>query len=102
MGLLLFAAGLLVVLSLLSYSATDPCFSVSGTGTKTQNVIGIIGAYLSDVLLRLFGITAYLLPLLVFGYGAFLALGREPVHPYLKKVGGIVLFVSSSAFFGLQ
>jgi S-DNA-T family DNA segregation ATPase FtsK/SpoIIIE len=102
MGLLLLAAGLLVMLSLLSYSATDPCFSVSGIGAKTQNVIGIIGAYLSDVLLRLFGMSAYLLPLLLFGYGVFLALGREPVHPYLKKVGGIVLFISSLAFFGLQ
>jgi S-DNA-T family DNA segregation ATPase FtsK/SpoIIIE len=102
MGLLLLAAGLLVMLSLLTYSATDPCFSVSGTGAKTQNVIGIIGAYLSDVLLRLFGITAYLLPLLLFGYGVFLTLGREPVHPYLKKVGGIVLFISFSAFFGLE
>jgi DNA segregation ATPase FtsK/SpoIIIE, S-DNA-T family len=101
MGLLLLAAGLLVVLSLLSYSAMDPCFSVSGSGTKTQNIIGIIGAYLSDVLLRLFGITAYLLPLSLFGYGVFLAFGKEPVHPYLKKVGGIVLFLSTSAFFGL-
>ena len=102
MGLLLFAAGLLVMLSLLSYSATDPCFSVSGIGTKTQNTIGIIGAYLSDVLLHLFGITAYLIPLLLLGYAVFFAFGREPVHPYLKKVGGIVLFLSSSAFFGLQ
>jgi len=102
MGLLLLAAGLLIILSLLSYSATDPCFSVSGSGLKTQNIIGIIGAYLSDVLLRLFGITAYLLPLLLFGYAMFLALGREPVHPYLKKLGGIILFLSSSAFLGLQ
>ena len=102
MGLLLLAAGLLVMLSLLSYSPTDPCFSVSGTNLRTQNIIGIIGAYLSDVLLRLFGISAYLLPLLLIGYAAFLALGRVPVHPYLKKVGGIVLFFSSSAFFGLQ
>src|SRR5271169_191519 len=101
MGLLLLAAGLLVILSLFSYSATDPCFSVSGSGAKTQNVIGIIGAYLSDVLLRLFGITAYLLPLLLFGYAVFLALGKESIHPYLKKVGGIVLFLSTSAFFGL-
>ena len=31
-GLLLFAIGLLIMLSLVSYNATDPCFSVSGTG----------------------------------------------------------------------
>jgi S-DNA-T family DNA segregation ATPase FtsK/SpoIIIE len=101
-GLLLFAAGLLIILSLMSYTATDPCFSVSNTSGVTKNYIGIIGAYLSDVLLRLFGVTAYLIPLFLFGYSVFLALGGEAVHPYLKKIGGIVLFLSTAAFFGLE
>lgn len=101
-GLLLFAAGLLIILSLMSYSATDQCFSVTGSGAEIKNVIGIIGAYFSDALLRLFGLTSYLIPLLLFGYAIVLALGREPVHPYLKKIGGIVLFFASCAFFGLQ
>ncbi len=101
-GLLLFAAGLLIMLSLLSYSAVDPCFSVSGSSAAIRNIIGIIGAYLSDALLRLFGLAAYCIPLFLFGYAVFLALGGEAVHPYLKKIGGIVLFASLSAFFGLQ
>ena len=101
-GLLLFAAGLLIILGLMSYSAKDPCFSVSGSGAQTQNFIGIIGAYLSDVLLRLFGITSYLLPLFLFGFGMFLALGKQAIHPHLKKIGGIILFFSLAAFFGLQ
>ena len=101
-GLLLFAAGLLIILGLLSYSAKDPCFSVSGTGSQTRNFIGIIGAYLSDVLLHLFGITSYLLPLFLFGFGVFLALGKEAIHPHLKKIGGLILFFSVAAFFGLQ
>ncbi len=101
-GLLLFAVGLLILLSLVSYSALDPCFSVSGSGAGTKNYIGIIGAYLSDALLRLFGLSAYFFPAFLFGYAAFLALGREAVHPHLKKVGGLVLFVSASAFLGLQ
>jgi hypothetical protein len=53
-GLLLFAVGLLIMLSLVSYSAVDPCFSVSGSGAAIRNTIGIIGAYLSDALLHLF------------------------------------------------
>src|SRR5512143_2466330 len=101
-GLLLFAIGLLILLGLVSYNAADPCFSVSGSGGETKNYIGIIGAYLSDALLRLFGLSAYLIPIFILGYAVFLALGREAVHPHLKKVGGIVLFVSASAFFGLQ
>jgi S-DNA-T family DNA segregation ATPase FtsK/SpoIIIE len=101
-GLLLFAVGLLVLLSLVSYNASDPCFSVSGTGAETKNYIGLIGAYLSDALLRLFGLSAYFIPLFLFGYAVFLALGRGAAHPHLKKVGGIVLFISAAAFFGLQ
>jgi len=101
-GLLLFAIGLLILLSLVSYNAADPCFSVSSSGGETKNYIGIIGAYLSDALLRLFGLSAYFIPIFLFGYAVFLALGREAVHPHLKKVGGIVLFISASAFFGLQ
>src|SRR5512143_2096665 len=100
-GLILLAAGLLISLSLISYSATDPCFSVFGAGRATKNFIGVIGAYLSDALLRLFGVAAYLIPLFLFGYGVFFALGAEAEHPHLKKIGGIVLFISLASFLSL-
>src|SRR5512143_719032 len=101
-GLTLLAAGLLISLSLISYSATDPSFSVSGAGLRTNNFIGVIGAYLSDALLRLFGVTAYLFPFFLFGYGVFCALGAKAEHPLLKKIGGLVLFFSSASFLSLQ
>ena len=100
-GLLLFAAGLLISLSLISYSATDPCFSVSGS-SGTNNFIGVFGAFLSDALLRLFGVTAYLIPLFLFGYAAYFAIEGNAVHPHLKKIGVLVLFFSTAAFFGLR
>ncbi len=100
-GLLLFAIGLLITLSLISYNATDPCFSVSGTGAGVRNTIGIIGAYLSDALLHLFGLSAYVIPLLMFGYALLFTIAREVAHPLLKKIGGIIFFLSAGAFFGL-
>jgi DNA segregation ATPase FtsK/SpoIIIE, S-DNA-T family len=100
-GLLLFAIGLLITLSLVSYNALDPCFSVSGTGAGIRNTIGIIGAYLSDALLHLFGLSAYVIPLLMFIYALFFTVGWEAAHPLLKKVGGIIFFLSVGAFFGL-
>ncbi len=102
MGLLLFAIGLLLLLCLLSYSATDPCFSVSGSGPDTKNYIGIIGAYLADAFLHLFGLSAYLFPLFLFGYAVYFALGGEAVHPLLKKIGAVVLFFSVASLCGLQ
>jgi S-DNA-T family DNA segregation ATPase FtsK/SpoIIIE len=101
-GLLLFAVGLLILLCLVSYSAADPCFSVWGTGAKAQNYIGIIGAYLADALLHLFGLSSYFIPLYFFGYAVYFAVHGEAVHPHLKKIGGLVLFVAMSAFWGLQ
>ncbi len=101
-GLILFAAGLLILLSLASYSAADPCFSVSGHVGAVRNYIGIIGSYLSDALLRILGVSAYLVPAFLFAYALFLGFGKEALHPHLKKVGGLVLIVSSAVLFGLQ
>jgi len=101
-ALILFAAGLLVLLALVTYSATDPCFSVSAPAGPVTNAIGIIGSYLSDALLKLLGICAYLFPLFLFAYAAYFALGGEAVHPLLKKVGGLLLVVSLATLLGLQ
>ncbi len=101
-GLGLFALGLLVLLSLLTYSNADPSFSVSGAGGKTRNVIGVTGAYASDMALRLFGLASYLIPVYLFAYATFFMLGRDARHPLLKNIGGLALFISASAFFGLQ
>src|SRR5512137_830192 len=101
-ALVLFAGGLLALLALVTYSAADPCFSVSGRGGETRNAIGIIGCYLSDALLKLFGVCAYLIPLFLFAYAVFFALGGEAVHPLLKKIGGVLLSVSLATLMGLD
>ncbi len=101
-ALVLFAVGLLLLLSLVTYSSADPSFSVTGTGGEVKNAIGIIGSYLSDALLRLFGLCAYLIPLFLFSYAAYFALSGEALHPHLKKVGGVLLFVSLSTLLGIQ
>ena len=101
-ALILFAAGLLVLMGLVTYSASDPCFSVAGKGAGIKNAIGIIGSYLSDALLKLFGLCAYLIPVFLFTYAAYFSLGGEAAHPLLKKVGGVLLFVSLATLLGLQ
>jgi S-DNA-T family DNA segregation ATPase FtsK/SpoIIIE len=100
-ALVLFAAGLLLLLSLITYTASDPSFSVSGRG-EVRNAIGVIGSYLADALLKLCGLGAYLIPLFLFAYAAWFALGGEAVHPHLKKIGGLLLFTSLATLLGLQ
>ncbi len=94
-GLLLFALGLLLFLSLVSYSATDPCFSVSGDGAAVKNYIGIIGAYpvgRAAAARRSFRLFHPPLPLCLCRYSW--CSDGEALHPHLKKIGGIMLFIS--------
>lgn len=50
-------------LAMLSYSPTDPAWSVAGTDLEVRNVVGRFGALTADVALMTFGWSAYLLPL---------------------------------------
>ena len=50
-------------LAIASYSPEDPSFNYTGGNNSIENLVGISGAYLADMLLFLFGWVAYLLPL---------------------------------------
>ncbi|HUL17631.1 MAG TPA: DNA translocase FtsK 4TM domain-containing protein [Steroidobacteraceae bacterium] len=54
---------LLVALS--TYSPADPGFSFTGSAAAVHNRIGVIGAWLADVLFFLFGRPAFLFPLML-------------------------------------
>ena len=56
---------LVLLLALASYSPEDPGFSFTGNATGVHNRIGVIGAWLADVLFFLFGRPAFLFPLVL-------------------------------------
>ena len=60
---LLFSA--LFLLSIYSHDPTDPSFLNSGLASQVNNYIGIVGAYISFLVFQVFGIVAYILPLLL-------------------------------------
>jgi S-DNA-T family DNA segregation ATPase FtsK/SpoIIIE len=55
--------GIVLFLALLSYSPNDPGFTTTGSGLPIENAVGSMGAWISDVLLHLFGYFAYMFPL---------------------------------------
>jgi S-DNA-T family DNA segregation ATPase FtsK/SpoIIIE len=67
-GVIFLTLSLFILISLLSYDPQDPSFTTSGR-TSVSNLIGLSGAYLSDMTLSLFGVTSYLLPLYLFIMG---------------------------------
>jgi len=62
-GVIFLAAAVFVTLCLFSYNALDPSFSTLAVGRKVQNLGGLVGAHLADLLLVVFGYGAYLLPM---------------------------------------
>ncbi|MDX1698816.1 MAG: DNA translocase FtsK 4TM domain-containing protein, partial [Thiohalobacterales bacterium] len=84
--LILGAIAIFLLVSLVSYHPADPGWSNSGDVARINNAGGIIGAWLADVLLYLFGYMAYLLPVMI-GYSGWLVYrGHTPT-------GGIDLHV---------
>ena len=53
---------LVLFVALATYSPDDPGFSFTGTAAAIHNRIGVVGAWLADVLFFLFGRPAYLFP----------------------------------------
>ncbi|MFN7987780.1 MAG: DNA translocase FtsK 4TM domain-containing protein [Thermoanaerobaculia bacterium] len=71
LGILLVAAGLLLVASLFSYDATDPSLfsSVADPDARPGNWAGRVGASFADGALQFFGFAAFVLPLVVVALG---------------------------------
>ena len=65
-GLLFFSVfAMFLMLALFSFDAADPGWAQTGYQTPVRNLGGSVGAYLSDLLLNLFGFLAYTLPFVV-------------------------------------
>jgi DNA segregation ATPase FtsK/SpoIIIE, S-DNA-T family len=67
-GFLCISLAILVALALISYSPRDASFNVSAQPADsgvTNNWMGPVGAYTSDLLFQIFGFSAFLLPLAI-------------------------------------
>ena len=70
--LISFALASYILVSLFSYDRGDPAWSHSGVNTQISNFGGSAGAWLSDLLMYLFGFMAFLLPVMLFYNGVLL------------------------------
>jgi S-DNA-T family DNA segregation ATPase FtsK/SpoIIIE len=76
-GMVVLVAAALMLLALASYTPTDPSFdtvggvgwSFAGIARPAHNWTGLVGAYFADALLQIFGVAAFLLPLLPIRLG---------------------------------
>ena len=63
--------GLLLLVSLISYSPNDPNF-IFPDSTKINNFLGLQGSYISDLFFQSVGIIAYLVPITFLFSGIYI------------------------------
>jgi DNA segregation ATPase FtsK/SpoIIIE, S-DNA-T family len=102
LGVALFAAALIWLISLASYSGSDPVwFFNTGSELPPSNFAGRIGAFTGELSYQMLGYAAYLIPLvlLVIGWNYFWC--RTMDAAYTKLLGAVLLFACISSFLSL-
>jgi DNA segregation ATPase FtsK/SpoIIIE, S-DNA-T family len=101
-GVALFAAALIWVISLASYEPTDPVwFFSSGAHAAPANFAGRVGAFLAELSFQLFGYSSYVIPgvMVVIGWNSFWCRSLDAAGT--KATGAGLLVACISAFLGL-
>ena len=97
-GLLFFSVfAMFLMLALFTFDPADPGWAQTGYQTPVRNLGGAVGAYISDLLLNLFGYIAYSLPFIIaiLGWLLFQKYYRLMQLDYLTiglKLIGFILF----------
>src|SRR5258708_3667377 len=104
LGFLLCVSALLLFLALASYSPLDPSFNSASVLTESRaarNWIGIVGAYLSDIVLQFWGIGSFLLPVFLGMLGIRWFRSRAVQTPVAKTLGGAWLLMFAPALLAI-
>ena len=78
--ILLVAFSIYLLVALCSYHAQDPSWTYSTSTAEVQNAAGLVGAWLSDILLYCLGFVAYCFPVLLFIAGWRLYQNRHELN----------------------
>src|SRR5246127_53864 len=103
-GLLMLVSAILLLLALVSYRPTDPSFNTVGgyaAGHPAHNWTGLIGAWISDLLLQLEGLSAFCLPLLAAALGWTWLRSIPAGSPGAKLIGIALCMIFGPALAGL-
>lgn len=84
--------GILLVLSLGSYSDTDPSLNLS-TLNEPRNLLGYLGSYLADIFYQLFGIASFIIPF-SFIVWSYLIYKNETLSWKSLKIISLIMAVS--------
>ncbi len=101
-GILLFFLVIFTLISLLSYHHTDPSIHSAGTGAEVYNLFGTLGAHVAGVLVGLFGLGGFWIPVLLMLASVHFFTGRS--HQTILRIagGGLLLLLTTGCLLAFR
>ena len=97
-GILILISGILLLISLLSYSAEDPNF-IFPENTEIKNILGFRGSYVSDLFFQSIGLISYLFSLTLIFTGLNIALSKDLFLIIENIFYSVLYLILGSSFF---
>lgn len=101
LAVVLAAVATLLMLSLVTYNSKDPSWNSIGPQRSPSNIIGVVGAYIGDFFLQLFGLAALAIPVLLVLIAARTFFSDRAEIPVRKSAGAGLLLTAVSGFLAL-
>ena len=96
-GIIVFTAGILLLLALTTYSPEDPNF-IFPENTKIKNLLGFQGSYISDIFLQSIGLISFLIPFTYIFTGIKIFKSKE-IFVFLENTFYIILYLIIGTLF---
>ena len=101
-GILLFFLVVFTLVSLLSYSPSDPSLLNAVGGGKINNLFGVFGSHLAGLLIGVFGLGAFWIPLLLLLTSMHILGGHSRTAILCTIFGGLLLIVTTGSLLALN
>jgi S-DNA-T family DNA segregation ATPase FtsK/SpoIIIE len=101
-GIILFFLVIFTLISLLSYSPDDPSINNVRAVGQVHNLFGVVGAQVSGLLIGLFGLGAFWIPVILL-LASIHFFGNHPNRAVISTlVGGIILVIVTGSLFSAR
>jgi DNA segregation ATPase FtsK/SpoIIIE, S-DNA-T family len=101
-GILLFFLVVFTLFSLISFHHADPSIHTAGASGRIHNLFGPLGAHVAGVLVGLFGLGAFWVPILLLLCGIHFFSSRSLGAILPIAVGGLLLLITSGGLLAIQ
>ena len=101
-GIILFFLLIFTLISLLSYNPEDPSINHARAAKQIHNLFGVVGAHVSGLLIGLFGLGAFWVPVLLL-LSSIHFFGNHPPRAMITTlIGGVILVVITGSLLSVK